>query len=1187
MVIDFEREFGVNSGYVESLHEKWREDPHRVEPEWRAWFEQFGTAPAVEAPPTKAPPEQIEEESYTRVRLKGIASKIAANMTQSLEVPTATSARTIPVKVLEENRRILNSHMRVRVLGKASYTHLIAYALVRALSDRAHMMSFCDTKDDVSYKVTPKHVNLGLAVDVETKDGRSLVVPNLPAAEEMDFKQFREAYEDIVRRARENKLSAADFQGTTVTLTNPGGLGTHLSVPRLMAGQGLIIGTGAIGIPTHAEAMSRMTLADLAIGPVMTVTSTYDHRVIQGAESGLLLLRLEELLQGGDSFYEEIFTAMRVPWRPVRPALDQHLGQDRDQLAKQGKISALINAYRSRGCRIADLDPLEYHPETLPSLDPSGYGFTIWDLDREYLTGGVDGREKMTLREILEIMAEAYCRRWTIEYMHISNRKRKLWLRDQVEMRENHYEFDLDERLRVLTQLYRAENFERFLHTRYVGNKRFSLEGADMLIPALARLIDQSADRGIEKVVIGMAHRGRLNVLANILNRSKDSIFQEFEGTLLMHQKEGSGDVKYHVGQSGTYTTASGKQIEVILAPNPSHLEAVDPVVCGMVRGFQDEMKNVDRDRVLGVLIHGDAAFSGQGVVTETLNMSNLAANGSGGTIHIIVNNQIGFTASPKDLRSTYYCTDVAKGIEAPILHANGDYPEAVLRTVNVSVDYHQKFRRDVVIDLVCYRRRGHNEGDEPAYTQPLQTRKITDHPTPCENYVNLLIRRGQMTREEAQMIGAQFDEELRQALDRSREEGGKVAEVPLEELVGVPDESPRDQVVEPSSPTGVDRNLLTSIMDECNQVPEGHVVHPNLLRQLRRREEMARGEQDVDWGTAEALAFGSLVLDGVPIRMNGQDSGRGTFSQRHAVIRDQATGADYVPLNDLSAAKATFEVYDSLLSEEAALAFEFGYSVARPQALTIWEAQFGDFANGAQIPIDNFVASSEAKWQQLSGVTMLLPHGYDGQGPEHSSARIERFLSLCANGNIAVCNCSTSAQYFHLLRRQGLASPKRPLIVFTPKSLLRSPQASSPIESLAEGRFRELLPDDKVDVSKVKRVVVCTGKVYHELDQKRDEGGHDQVAILRMEQLYPFPLSDLEAELKKFGKVELIWCQEEPKNMGAWSFVLQRLLDAGRAITYAGRPACSSPATGSYKRHAAEQVHLVKRALTQVITTR
>ncbi len=1176
MPIDFKEQFGVNAGYVETLFDQWRTDATTVDPEWARWFER--SAPAVE-PGAKGPVETDEELAEP---LRGVAAKIASNMEASLEVPTATTVRTLPVKVLDENRRVLNQHMRVRALGKASYTHLVAYAIVRAIAEMPNVQSRCEHRDGKAYKVTPKHVNLGIAIDVPGAGGkRSLVVPSLKGCEAMSFKQFYDTYQDVVARGREGKLAAADFAGTTVSLTNPGGFGTQLSVPRLMKGQGLIVATGGIGVPTEVRYISKAHQAEMAISPVMTVTSTYDHRTVQGAESGLLLKRVEELLEGADGFWQDIFRDMRVPWTPIVAVTDTDTAHEGlTDAEKQAKVWLLINAYRVRGCRLADLDPLEYRPDPLPSLDPAWYGFTIWDLDREFLTDGMCGKPVMTLREILEVLRETYCRRWGIEYMHVVNRQRKHWIRERVEPRRNEEVFDQHDRKRLLRRLVKAENFERFLHTRYPGNKRFSLEGADTLVPVLGEMLDRLAGNGVERVVIGMAHRGRLNVLANLMNKSYERIFGEFEAVMLPSSVEGSGDVKYHQGQRGTYTTPDGREVEVVLSANPSHLEAVDPVVCGMVRGFQDRDGDVERKKTVGVLIHGDAAFTGQGVVAETLQMSGLRAYGTGGTIHVVVNNQIGFTASPRDLHSTYYCTDIAKMIQAPVLHANGDYPESALRAAHVAVDYHQEFGADVVVDMVCYRRRGHNEGDEPAYTQPLLYQKIAKHPTVRENYIDLLVRRGAMTLEECEAVSEQYDEELRAALEKSREQEAPEAAGEDAAAFELRTEHPGDWCDAASPETAVEEERLVALIDRCNSMPEGHVVHPNLLRQLRRREDMVRGGRDLDWGCAEALAFGSLVEDGVPIRLAGQDSGRGTFSHRHAVIRDQVTAADHVPLAHLSA-DAGFEAWDSLLSEEAGLAFEYGYAAAKPASMVLWEAQFGDFVNGAQIPIDQFLSAGESKWGQRVGLSLLLPHGYDGQGPEHSSARPERFLQLCAEGNFVVANCSTAAQYFHLLRRQGADSARRPMVVFTPKSLLRDPRAASPVGELAGGRFRELIGDDRVEAAAVKRVVLCTGKVYHDLVEARREAGAEQVALVRVEQLYPFPRKALEEELARYPGAELVWLQEEPKNMGAWCHVQARLLELDRRVRYLGRPAAASPATGSYRRHQAEQEALVQAAIS------
>ncbi len=1408
MPSDFERDYGVNAGYVQALFEAWQEDPASVDESWRAIFERAeggaegggpspadrsegvgasppaaetpessteSNAPSAAAPPARQSQERAGSRAGAELRparratlpsfkealsvvtqwpraeapeaepaeaaedaelepLVGVASRIAANMTASLEIPTATSVRTIPAKALFENRTVLNEHMQLRALGKASYTHLVAFALVKALAEQPRMLaSFVPAEDAFqgeqgasvdhaaerageraaerasergrAYRKLPKYVNLGLAIDVagspnsRGERGRTLVVPCIHDAAKLDFRAFHAAYEDLVERARAGKLGPADYQGTNVTLTNPGGFGTEMSVPRLMVGQGLIVATGSIGLPPQVAGASAESLAAVAVGPVMTVTSTYDHRVIQGAESGLFLKRLEELLCGASGFFDEVFRALRVPWKPYvlerdgpaseRVALRGSPGETRaastgvstgvssgvsshvssgvpsgslDPAAKQSRVGDLIAAYRVRGSRIADLDPLEYRPDPHESLDPASYGFTIWDLDRVFPCGGMNGRSAMTLRDVLAVLRRAYCRRWSVEYMHITDRARKHWVRERVENPERETKFPRERILDVLRRLHRAENLERFLHARYVGNKRFSLEGADSLIPALAEAIERAAESGVEEVVIGMAHRGRLNVLANILGKSYEQVFREFEGVLLPLSTEGSGDVKYHLGQRGTYRTRAGKTVEVVLSPNPSHLEAVDPVVCGMTRARQDALGDRERKRVLAVLIHGDAAFSGQGVVAETLNMSRLRAYSNGGTLHLVVNNQIGFTAGPRDLRSTYYCTDVAKSIQAPILHANGDYPESVLRAVRLAVDYQREFGEDAVVDVVCYRRWGHNEGDEPAYTQPLLYAKIRKHPTVVETYAALLQRRGDLTPEELAEIDRSFEAELSQA--KAKSAGEKPAELPPEEIVDLDDDDPADYVrtggdavsaalssmktstSARGSPgakreTAVPREKLVELVDRLNRMPEGHVVHPNLLRQLRRREHMVRGETGVDWGCAEALAFASLASEAVSIRLAGQDSGRGTFSQRHAVIRDQVTEKEHVPLATIAegvkgsaftagatgagaaaAAGVTFEVWDSLLSEEAALAFEYGYSIARPDALVLWEAQFGDFANGAQIAIDQFIAAGWTKWKERSGVTLLLPHGFDGQGPEHSSGRIERFLTLCAGGNVTVANCTTSAQYFHLLRRQGLSSEKRPLVVFTPKSLLRDAKAASSVDAFASGRFREVLPDplfaNGVDVSdahgardrgqsgrqqtrqggansasreavqmenraserrQADRVLLCSGKVYYDLEAHRAEQKIDDVMILRLEQLYPLAAEELRAILAAHPGAEVLWVQEEPRNMGPWPFILQRFGDLSIPIRYCGRAESPSPATGSYRRHSAEQEHLVKRA--------
>lgn len=1202
MAIDFEQEYGVNAGYVQELYADWERDPDAVEESWRKIFERVaekgGPSQGSSAPPggfgagvagaQAAPPERrsaaevdgLDPENDPELEpLRGVSGKIAENMEASLQLPVATSVRTISAKILGENRTIINEHMLVRAFGKSSYTHIFAFAMARAIAELPNVQSSYVESGGKRFKRTPEHVNLGIAIDVPGPKGRMLVVPSIKKAETMDFNEFYAAFQDLVERGRIGKLTTADFSNTTCTLTNPGGFGTVMSVPRLMPGQGLIVATGSIGVPPELAGMSSAALASSAIGPVMTMTSTYDHRVIQGAESGLLLKRIDELLSGEDAFYDDIFRALRVPWQPARGGADMRPPDGGDEAEMQARVWALIQAYRTRGGQLADLDPLGYQPELLESLDPSSYGLTVWDLDRTFLCGGMNGKHSATLRDILRTLRRAYCRRWTSEAGHITARDRKLWMRERVEDEEHFEEFDHDERVAILERLNKAENFEQFLANTYVGNKRFSLEGGDTMIPALAEIIERAAAGGVEKVVIGMAHRGRLNVLANIMGKSYEQIFREFEGGLLPLSTEGSGDVKYHLGQRGVFRTREGREVEVVLSANPSHLEAVDPVVCGMTRAYQDALGNSDRDKVLAVLIHGDAAFSGQGVVTETLNMSELRAFTNGGTVHLIINNQIGFTAGPRDLRSTHYCSDAAKAIEAPIMHANGDFPESVLRACRLAIDYQREFGADAVVDMVCYRRWGHNEGDEPAYTQPALYSRIANHPTVRETYSDLLVRRKALTREECDGIDERAQEDLRQALQNHKAE--EQQELPFEEVIDLDLDDPADYVEEPSPETGVEGETLVRIIDDLNRMPEGFVVHPNLLRQLRRRERMVRGELDVDWGCAEALAFATLLEEKIPVRLTGQDSGRGTFSHRHAVIRDQSSEAEHVPLRAITDGEVRFEAWDSLLSEEAALAFEYGYALAAPDALCLWEAQFGDFVNGAQIPIDQFLVSGEAKWRQLAGLVLLLPHGFDGQGPEHSSARLERFLQACSAGNITVVNCTSSAQIFHLMRRQGRSGQKRPLVVMTPKSHLRDKRSASPVEDLTEGSFRELIPDATVDPAEVKRLVLCSGKFAHELFTARDERETKAAAITRIEQLYPFPRAAVLEEIERYPNLEdVVWSQEEPRNMGAWSFILQRFLDLDRKITYCGRPEAASPATGSYRRHNAEQEFVISVTL-------
>jgi len=1233
--------FGANASYVEGLLGRFRSNPELVDESWRAYFvellgdgdggisattptqsrearvaENGGSAagsaqapitePAAKAAApakteTKAaaqPSTQTVNETFETLPIRGAALKIVENMETSLTVPTATSQRRIPVKLLDENRRIINKHLKENDRGKASYTHLIAWALLRALAEFSQLNDGFEITDGNAVRVRRPDINLGVAIDLQKKDGtRTLLVPNIKNANTLRFSQFLEAYDDVVKRAREGKLQLADFQGTTVSLTNPGTLGTVASTPRLMAGQSLIIATGAIEYPAEYQAMAPEALTQLGISKAITISSTYDHRIVQGAESGAFLARVHELLLGQSKFYEDVFVDLGIAHVPFRWNIDRNpafLAGDktREQATKEAKVIELINAYRVRGHLIADIDPLHampvlYHPE----LDIETYGLTIWDLDREFITDGLAGTDSATLREILDILQRAYCGKVGIEYRHIQSKEEKLWIRDQIR-RELVQPEPLPNEIKeqLLWKLISAEQFERFLHTKYLGQKRFSLEGCETIIPLLDQLIEGAAQRGVEDITLGMAHRGRLNVLANVIGHFCERIFASFEGSVHPSFPADEGDVKYHQGAEGEREARNGKKVKLTLSPNPSHLEAVDPVVEGMVRAKQDDLK--DRvglpreeviDRALPVLLHGDAAFAGQGVVMETLNLASLRGYRTGGTIHIIINNQIGFTTSPEAGRSTIYSTDVARMTQLPIFHINGDDPEAAYRALHIALDYRQEFNKDVVLDLVGFRKLGHNETDEPSYTQPLMYARVKAHPGVRTVYSRRLIKEGVITEARLEELVAERVRRYEDALTRAKQVAPKPdtpkSIVIVEELDG-------SAMVE--TPVGAD--VIKSIAHKIAVVPEGFNVNPKMVGQLARRAKMGAGELPIDWAFAEAVAFGSLVTEGTRVRLSGQDSGRGTFSQRHAVLYDTQTGKSWTPLAELRSdarPEARFEVFDSSLSEEGVLGFEYGYTVVAREALVLWEAQFGDFVNGAQTIIDQYIAASEDKWRQTSRLTLLLPHGYEGQGPEHSSARLERFLQLCAENNLQVCYPTTPAQYFHLLRRQIKPGMERPLVVITPKSLLRLPAAASTLDDLTSGGFKPVIDDDAIaSPQAVERVVLCSGKVYYDLMEARKKENIENVAVVRMEQFYPFPEQRLREVLGRYTQAkQLVWAQEEPKNMGGWSFVEQRLeqlLAACDRPVYVGRAASASPATGSYLIHQAEQARLVTEALTQ-----
>jgi len=1218
--------FGANSWLVEEMYEQFVADPASVSESWQEFFADYhsqapsvaaaaATSPAVQAvadahrvpsddmpsntggngappvaapvatAPTPAPPPApaaptpvpavaAEPADEPGTPIRGAGAAIARNMEASLTVPTATSFRNVPAKLLEVNRKVINGFRSRSGQTKISFTHLIGWAIVRAIADAVPAMrnTYVMGDDGKPRLVVNAHVNMSLAVDKEKPDGsRTLLVPVIRDCDTLDFNGFLAAYEEIIRKVNTNKLTVDDFQGANVSLTNPGGIGTVQSVPRLMPGQAVIVGVGSIDYPAEFEGSDRRNLSSLGVSKVVTVTSTYDHRIIQGAESGLFLKRVHELLLGEHDFYEDVFQALDMPyeavkWRPDTFAIDR----EEAMLAKQMAVAKLIRVHRVRGHLIADLDPLRWkEPRTPRELDPATYGLTIWDLDREFLTDGVGGVDKMRLGDLLGVLRDAYSRTIGVEYMHIQDTDEQQWIQEKFERPQA--PVTKDRKHRILERLNAAESFEKFLATKYVGTKRFGIEGAESAIPILDEILSDAADAGFEGAVLGMAHRGRLNVLSNIMGKSYEAIFSEFEGHVDPSSVQGSGDVKYHLGMKGKYVSPSGADVPIELAANPSHLETVGPIVMGMVRAQQDQIDPPGAFSVLPVLIHGDAAFAGQGVVAESLAMSDIGGYRIGGTIHLIINNQIGFTTSPQYARSSLYCSDVAKTIQAPIFHVNGDDPEACVRAAELAWEYRQRFHKDVVIDMVCYRRHGHNEGDDPSYTQPLMYKAISERRSVRKLYVESLVRRGDITVDEAEEALSDFHGKLQVALDETRSQAPASFPVP---------KPPRPLGVLPHVPTGVERHVLDRVFAKLTEYPPDFTVHPKLGRQFDARVK-TWDDGEVDWATAEAMAIGSLTVEGHPVRLAGQDSRRGTFSQRHASLIDFETGEAWTPLNALEP-DTRFWVFDSLLSEYAALGFEYGYSHANPNALVMWEAQFGDFINGAQIVIDQYIVAAEDKWDQRNGVVLLLPHGYEGQGPEHSSARIERFMTLAAEDNMQVVNTTTAANYFHLLRRQVYGERRTPLIVFTPKQGLRMKQTRSPIDDLTSGSFEEVLDDPgDIDPNAVTRIVFCSGKVAWDAIDERDRLGAP-VAIVRIEQLYPLPIEQMQEILQKYPNAgELRWLQEEPENMGAWNFVEHhtwRVKEQGYDLRHVARVESGSPATGSKAIHDQELADLMER---------
>ena len=1228
--------FGPNEWLVQEMYERYQSDPASVDKAWWDFFADFKGTPqlngkvngqasgtktssppipksqltkSVEAPVIKPVESQIvieEKVSTTTYQpadlitkpaatittpgvariepLRGVAARVVQSMEGSLSVPTATSVRVIPAKLLIDNRTVINNHLKRGRGGKVSFTHLIGYAMIKAIRAMPEMNSFYTQLDGKPAIGHPEHVNLGIAIDLAKADGsRQLLVPSMKGCEHLDFAQFWSAYEEMVHKARGGTLTVEDFAGTTLSLTNPGTIGTVHSVPRLVAGQGLILGVGSLDYPAEFHGANEQTLSDLGISKVVTLTSTYDHRIIQGAQSGDFLRRIHEILLGEGSFYDEIFAALKIPYVPIRWVNDIQSGKD-NAVSKTARVQKLIDAYRTTGHLMADIDPLVYKQRSHPDLDIVNHGLTLWDLDREFATDGFGGKSFMKLRRILGVLRDSYCRTIATEYMYIANPEERKWIQERIEVGAP--VTPRDEQLRILRKLNSAEAFESFLQTKFVGQKRFSLEGGESVIPLLDVIISSAADSKLDEVCIGMPHRGRLNVLANIAGKSYGQIFQEFEGNYHDNEVHGSGDVKYHLGTKGLFTSQSGATTKIYLAANPSHLEAVNPVLEGIVRAKQDKLKAAAGDTsidaqsaypVLPILVHGDAAFAGQGVVSETLSLSLLKGYRTGGTIHVIVNNQVGFTTSPHAARSSTYATDVAKMIQSPVFHVNGDDPEACARVAHLAFEYRQAFNKDVVIDMLCYRRRGHNEGDEPSFTQPVMYKLVDAKRSTRKLYTESLIGRGDITVEEAEEVLRDYQQQLESvftAVHNTEPANDPTWKAPV---VAAPE----------SVVTAVNESDLKKITATQSAIPDGFTVHPKLLPQLVKRTQML-DESTVDWAAGEMLAFGSLLLEGHPIRMSGQDVRRGTFSNRHAVVVDKENGKDLFPLRSLVKDPNQFHIYDSLLSEYAVMGFEYGYSVEREDALVIWEAQFGDFANGAQTVVDEFISSALQKWGERSSIVLLLPHGYEGQGPDHSSGRIERFLTLCAEQNMTVAQPSTPASYFHLLRWHMKNPARRPLIVFEPKSMLRLKAAASGLKDFTTGTFKPFIPDNKV--SNVTRLIFTSGRVYYDLLAEREKLNEFSTAIVRVEQLYPLPIDEIIAEAKKHPKATLLWVQDEPANQGPWPFVSLATTEAfiaheelsGRTLRRVSRRATASPATGNHHLHEEEEKALMTEAFTR-----
>lgn len=1196
----------LNSAFEDELYFNFLKDPDSVSLEWRQYFERVHGKSIFVIDDKPIPTSDSHGYSQSSIPLSnslsntGMISSINSStdwsnfvpdeathikeMYHSLEVPSASSTRTMAVKALDENRRIVNRyHLKLRK-PRVSFTHLLAWSVLKALMKFPRLNDSFEIVNNVPMRLLKPEINVGLAIDLVTPKGKKImVIPSIKNAQKLSFYDFVVQFDEILEKARNGKLDYSDLSDNTISLFNPGMIGTTMSNPRLFKNQGLAVSAGSIDYPTEFQAVRPDVLTKLAISKVVTITNTYDHRIIQGAESAEFLAYMNRLLLGDDQFYEQIFYSLKIPFEPIKWQRDHSAEKfsfipGNDDIEKGAHVMQMINAYRVRGHLLSSINPLGFETYYYPELDPAYYGFTIWDLDRVFHADDSWTNNNISLRDIIELLRETYCGSTGIEFMHIQSPEIKDWVKRKLELNRNTTEYSREEKIQIMQKLIDAEVFENYLHTKFVGHKRFSLEGGESFIILLDKILQESADKEINTVVIGMAHRGRLNVLANNIGKSYTKMFSEFEGYYDEDTYQGSGDVKYHLGDKGTYTTPSGNRCYILLSPNPSHLELVDPVVEGMARAIENEIGDRAYHKALPVLVHGDAAFAGQGIIAETLNLSQLDGYKTGGTIHVIINNQIGFTTSSESSRSTIYATDIAKMIQSPIIHVNGNDPEAVRSAATFAFEYRSKFKSDVIIDMLCYRKYGHNEADEPTYTQPLLYKKIKKMTNVAKIYENQLLKEKMISQEEIDDYYTQLREKLDDAFARRKEKKVGSAMQVLD----------KSKLVFEDFDTKVSIDKLTEVGNALSKTPDDFILNPKINSLLKKREEMLKSENpSIDWAMSELLAFGTLLIENKEIRISGQDSRRGTFSQRHAVYTDFEREYDYIPLNHINRNQSVLRIFDSPLSEMAVLGFEYGYSVISQNGLTLWEAQFGDFANNAQTVVDQYISCSEVKWGQTSNLIMLLPHSYDGQGPEHSSARLERYLQLCAENNMFVCNFSTPSNYFHALRRQTIMPTKIPMILLTPKGMLRHPLAVSSIEDLTQGKFVQIIDDNHVeDKSMIRKVLFTTGKLYYELHQERLKNKVSDVAIVRIEQIYPLHKELFLEILSSYKNAsEIVWVQEEPQNQGAWQYIFNEfysILGTDFAkLKYVGRKSSAATATGINKIHLKEQSKILHDALS------